>query len=147
MLKEFKEFAMRGNVVDMAVGIIIGAAFGKIVTSLVNDVIMPPIGKLLGGVDFSNLFVDLSGGNYASLTAAQEAGAATLNYGVFLNTILDFAIVAFALFIVIKQMNRLKREEPAPAPAPTTRDCPHCLSKVPLKATKCAHCTSALQAV
>jgi len=144
MLKEFKEFAMRGNVVDMAVGIIIGAAFGKIVTSLVNDVIMPPIGMLLGGVDFSNLFLNLTGGDYASLAAAQDAGAATLNYGMFFNTILDFIIVAFALFLVIKQMNRLKRAEPAAAP--TTKDCPHCLSKIPLGATRCPHCTSQLQA-
>jgi len=144
MLKEFREFAMRGNVVDMAVGIIIGAAFGKIVTSLVNDVIMPPIGMLLGGADFSNLFLNLGGGDYPSLAAAQDAGAATLNYGVFLNTILDFVIVAFALFLVIKQMNRLRRAEPAAAP--TTRDCPRCLSKIPLKASRCAYCTSEVQA-
>jgi len=144
MLKEFREFAMRGNVVDMAVGIIVGAAFGKIVTSLVNDVIMPPIGMLLGGADFSNLFLNLSGGDYPSLAAAQDAGAATLNYGVFLNTILDFVIVAFALFLVIKQMNRLRRAEPASAP--TTRDCPRCLSKIALKASRCAYCTSEVQA-
>ncbi len=116
MLKEFRDFAMRGNVVDMAVGIIIGAAFGKIVTSLVNDVIMPPIGLLFGGVDFTNLFINLSGGEYASLVAAQEAGAATINIGVFINTVLDFVIVAFAIFMVIRQMNKLKKKE-AEAPA------------------------------
>ena len=142
MLREFKEFAVRGNVVDMAVGIIIGAAFGKIVTSLVNDVVMPPVGLLLGGVDFTDLFVVLSGGSYASLEAAKEAGAATLNVGVFVNTVLDFVIVAFAIFVVVRQMNRLKK---APPPAdPTTRDCPHCLSAIPIKATRCAHCTSAV---
>jgi large conductance mechanosensitive channel len=144
MLKEFREFAMRGNVVDMAVGIIIGAAFGKIVSSFVNDIIMPPIGVLLGGVDFSNIFINLSGGTYDSLAAAQEAGAATMNVGVFINTILDFIIVAFAIFIVIRNMNKLKRQEEAPAP--TTKDCPHCLSSIPIKATRCAHCTAELAA-
>lgn len=140
MLKEFKEFAMRGNVVDMAVGIIIGAAFGKIVSSLVKDVIMPPIGKLMGNVDFSDLFINLSSGDYATLKAAQDAGAATINYGVFINTVLDFVIVAFAIFMLIRTMNQLKRkEEPA---APTTKDCPECLSKIPLEAKKCAYCTS-----
>ena len=143
MLKEFKEFAMRGNVVDMAVGIIIGAAFGKIVSSFVSDIIMPPIGVLLGGVDFSDIFINLSGGTYDSLAAAQEAGAATINVGVFINTILDFVIVAFAIFIVIRNMNKLKREEEE-TPAPTTKDCPHCLSSIPIKASRCAHCTSAL---
>jgi large conductance mechanosensitive channel len=145
MLKEFKEFAMRGNVVDMAVGIIIGAAFGKIVSSFVNDIIMPPIGLLLGGVDFSNIFINLSGGDYASLEAAQAAGAATLNIGLFINTVLDFIIVAFAIFIVIKQMNRLKKKEEAPPP--TSKDCPHCLTAIPLKATRCPNCTSQLQPV
>jgi len=140
MLKEFKEFAMRGNVIDMAVGIIIGAAFGKIVTSFVKDVIMPPIGLLTGGVDFSNLFINLSGTSYATLADAQKAGAATINYGTFINTVLDFLIVAFAIFIVIKQINRLKKEPP-PAD-PTTKDCPECLSTIPIKAKKCAHCTS-----
>ena len=143
MLKEFKEFAMRGNVVDMAVGIIIGAAFGKIVSSFVEDIIMPPIGLLLGGVDFSNIFINLSGGDYASLEAAKEAGAATMNIGVFINTLLDFVIVTFAIFIVIKQMNRLKKEEP-PAD-PTTKDCPFCMSSIPIGATRCPHCTSELQ--
>jgi len=146
MLKEFKEFAMRGNVLDMAVGIIIGAAFGKIVSSLVNDLIMPPIGLLLGGVDFSEIYINLSGGSYESLAAAKEAGAATINFGVFINTVLDFVIVAFAIFLLIRNVNRLKRkEEAAPPPAPTTRDCPHCLSAIPIKATRCAHCTSQLE--
>ena len=146
MLKEFKEFAMRGNVLDMAVGIIIGAAFGKIVTSLVNDLIMPPIGVLLGGVDFSEIYLNLSGGSYESLAAAKEAGAATINLGVFINTVLNFLIVAFAIFLLIRNVNRLKRkEETAPAPAPTTRDCPHCLSAIPIKATRCAHCTAELE--
>ncbi len=145
MLKEFKAFALRGNVMDMAIGIILGAAFGKIVSSFVGDVLMPPIGLLMGGVDFSNLFLDLSGGTYATLKEATDAGAATVNYGVFLNTVIDFAIVAFAIFIVIKQLNRLK-PAPAPAPAPTTRACPRCLSEIPLRATRCAHCTSDVQA-
>lgn len=125
MLKEFKDFAMRGNVVDMAVGIIIGAAFGKIVSSLVADIIMPPIGLIMGGVDFANLFINLSGGEYASLEAAKEAGAATINYGVFISTVLDFVIVAFAIFMVIKQMNRLKKKEeeaPAEPPAPPRQE-------------------------
>jgi large conductance mechanosensitive channel len=146
MLKEFKEFAMRGNVLDMAIGIIIGAAFGKIVTSLVNDLIMPPIGLLLGGVDFSQIYINLSGGSYESLAAAQEAGAATINVGVFINTILNFLIVAFAIFLLIRNVNRMKRKEEAPPPAPTTKDCPHCLSAIPIKATRCAHCTSQLEA-
>jgi large conductance mechanosensitive channel len=140
MLKEFREFAMRGNVVDMAVGIIIGAAFGKIVSSMVQDVIMPPIGRLMGNVDFSDLFINLSSGTYNSLAEAKAAGAATINYGVFINTVLDFVIVAFAIFMLVRTMNRLKRkEEPAPA---TTRECPECLSTIPLKARRCAHCTS-----
>ena len=144
MLKEFKEFAMKGNVMDMAVGIIIGAAFGKIITSFVGDVLMPPIGLLLGNVDFSNLFVNLSGTAYPSIAAAKEAGAATLNYGLFLNTVIDFLIVAFAIFMVVKQMNRLKRAE-APAPV-TTKDCPFCASAIALKATRCPHCTSEIKA-
>lgn len=140
MLKEFKEFAMRGNVVDMAVGIIIGAAFGQIVSSFVNDIVMPPIGLLLGGVDFTDIFINLSGGEYASLAEAQAAGAATVNVGLFVNTVLDFVIVAFAIFIVIKQMNRLKRKEEAPPPS--TKDCPHCITAIPIKATRCPNCTS-----
>jgi large conductance mechanosensitive channel len=146
MFKEFKEFAMRGNVLDMAVGIIIGAAFGKIVSSLVNDVIMPPIGLLLGKVDFSSLFVNLSGTPYDSLAAAKAAGAATINYGIFLNTVLDFLIVAFVIFMLIRQMNRMKRKQEAPPAVPTTKDCPFCLSAVPIKAVRCPHCTSELKA-
>jgi large conductance mechanosensitive channel len=142
MMKEFKEFAMRGNVLDMAVGIIIGAAFGQIVTSFVQDVLMPPIGRLLGHVDFSNLFVNLSGTHYPTIAAAKAAGAATLNYGLFLNTIINFLIVAFAVFLLVRQVNRLA-PKPAPAPA-ATRDCPYCLTAIPMKATKCAHCTSEL---
>lgn len=145
MLKEFKEFIMRGNVVDMAVGIIIGAAFGKIVTSFVNDILMPPIGLLLGKVDFSNLFISLSGQQYPTLTAAKTAGAATLNYGIFINTALDFVIIAFAIFLLIRQVNRMKR--PAPEPAPSTKECPFCLSAIPLKATRCPHCTSEMKAL
>ncbi len=142
MLKEFKEFAMRGNVLDLAVGIIIGAAFGRIITSLVNDVLMPPIGLLIGKVDFSSLFLNLSGTSYPSLADAKKAGASVIGYGVFLNTILDFVIVAFVIFMLIKQVNRLKK--PAPAAAPTTKDCPDCLSAIPVKATRCGHCTSQL---
>ncbi len=148
MLKEFKEFAMRGNVMDMAIGIIIGAAFGPIVGSLVGDIIMPPIGLILGNVDFSNLFFVLKEGAqvgpYASIAAAKSAGAVTINYGLFINTIINFMIVAFAIFMMIKAMNRMKREQPAPAVAPTTKDCPACCNAVPIKATKCGHCTSPL---
>jgi large conductance mechanosensitive channel len=144
MLKEFKEFAMRGNVLDMAVGIIIGAAFGKIITSFVSDILMPPIGLLLGKVDFSSLFINLSGQTFATLAEAKKAGVATINYGLFLNTVLDFLIVAFVIFLLIKQVNRLNRQ-PAPAPAaPTTKDCPYCLSAIPIPAVRCAHCTSQL---
>lgn len=143
MIKEFKEFAMRGNVLDMAVGIIIGAAFGQIVTSFVQDVLMPPIGRLLGKADFSNLFVNLSGTHYDTIAAAKAAGAATLNYGLFLNTIINFLIVAFAVFLLVRQVNRLAPKPPPPPPA--TRDCPYCLSAIPIQATKCAHCTSELR--
>ena len=148
MLKEFKEFAMRGNVVDMAVGIIIGAAFGTIVKSLVSDIIMPPIGLLLGNVDFTNLFGVLkegakTAGPYASLADAQAAGAVTINYGVFINTIISFIIVAFAVFMVIRSVNRLKKEEEVPA-EPTTKDCPYCLTSISIKATRCPNCTSKL---
>ena len=145
MFKEFKEFAMKGNVMDMAVGIIIGAAFGKIISSFVSDVLMPPLGLLMGGVDFTNKFLTLGGGTFETLDAAKKAGAVTMNYGVFLNTVIDFLIVAFAIFIVVKQMNRLKRQ-PAAAP-PSTRDCPYCLTAIPIKASRCAHCTSELKAV
>ena len=140
MLKEFKEFAMKGNVLDMAIGVIIGGAFGKIVTSLVSDVLMPPIGLLMGKVDFSSLFVNLSGTPQSSLTAAKAAGAPTINYGVFLQATFDFLIIAFVIFMLVKQVNRLKKEPPAGSP--TTKDCPHCLSAIPVKAAKCAHCTS-----
>ena len=146
MLREFKEFAMRGNVLDMAVGIVMGAAFGNIVTSLVNDVLMPPIGLLLGRVDFSNLFINLTGRHYESVVAAKAAGAATLNYGVFLNTVINFLIVSFAIFILVRQVNRL-RAKPAPAPsAPTQKPCPYCCSEIPVAATRCPHCTSELKA-
>lgn len=147
MLKNFKEFIMRGNVVDMAVGVIIGGAFGKIVASLVSDVIMPPIGRLTGGVDFSSLFINLSGTAYASLAEAQKAGAATINYGLFLNTVINFLIVAGAIFLLIMQIKKLesKFEKPAPAAAPSTKECPLCLSVIPLKAVKCAHCASDLK--
>ena len=149
MLKEFKEFALRGNVIDMAVGIIIGAAFGTIVTSLVNDVVMPPIGLLLGGVDFANLFILLESGSpagpYASLADAQAAGAVTVNYGVFINAVVSFLIIAFVMFLLIRTINRMKREEEEAPPAePTTKECPYCLSTIPIKATRCPHCTSEL---
>ena len=147
MLREFREFAMRGSVVDLAIGIIIGAAFGKIVTSFVSDILMPPIGLLLGQVDFSNLFINLSGKTYPSVAAAKEAGAPTLNYGLFINNILDFVIVAFAVFLLVRGINRLKSKQPeAPADAPTTKDCPYCLSTIPLKATRCPNCTSNIPA-
>ena len=144
MLKEFKEFAIKGNAIDMAVGIVIGAAFGKIVGSLVEDVIMPPIGALLNHVDFSNLFLAMNGGSYATVAAAKAAGAATLNYGIFLDTVINFLIVAFAVFLLVKQVNRW-RPAPAPAPPPSTRECPYCLSSVPMKATRCPACTSELR--
>jgi large conductance mechanosensitive channel len=144
MLKEFREFAMRGNVIDLAVGVIIGAAFGKIVSSLVNDIIMPPLGLILGQVDFSNLFVSLSGKSYASLAEAKAAGAATLNYGVFINNVIDFLIVAFAVFLLVRGVNRLYHA-PAPPP-PSTHPCPYCLTAVPLAATRCPACTSDLPA-
>ena len=149
MFKEFKEFAMRGNVVDMAVGIVIGASFGTIVNSFVADIIMPPIGLLLGNVDFSSLFVVLKEGKipgpYGTLASAKTAGAITLNYGVFINSIISFLLVAFAVFLLIRNINRLKKQEEAPAAAPATKECPYCLSVVPLKALRCAHCTSELK--
>ncbi len=145
MLKEFKEFAMRGNVLDLAIGVIIGGAFGKIITSLVNDVIMPPIGLLLGKVDFRNLFINLSGGQYSTLADAQDAGAVTINYGTFLNTVVDFLIVAFIIFLLVKQINRMqKKEEEKPAES-TTKECPYCLTSIPIKATRCPACTSELK--
>jgi large conductance mechanosensitive channel len=149
MLKDFKEFVVRGNVVDMAVGIVIGAAFGAIVTSFVSDIIMPPIGLLLGNVDFSSMFSVLKEGAvpgpYATPAAAKAAGAVTLNYGVFLNTIISFLIVAFAIFLLIRNVNRMKKKEEALPPAPATKECPYCLSAIPIKAVRCAHCTSELK--
>ncbi|MBS1127133.1 MAG: large conductance mechanosensitive channel protein [Nitrospirae bacterium] len=149
MFKEFREFAVKGNMVDMAVGIVIGAAFGTIITSLVSDIIMPPIGLLLGNVDFSSLFMVLKEGKvaapYASLADAKAAGAVTLNYGVFINTIVSFLIVGFAVFLVVKNVNRMKKEEQAPPAVPTTKECPFCLSVIPIKAVKCGNCTSELK--
>jgi large conductance mechanosensitive channel len=145
MLKEFKEFVMRGNVVDMAVGIIIGAAFGKIVSSLVSDILMPPIGLLLGNMDFSNLFVNLSGKSYATLAEAKAAGAATISYGIFINHIIDFTIVAFAIFVLVRQINKLRRQPEAVPAEPTTKVCPYCLSNISMKAIRCPHCTSELK--
>ena len=144
MLRDFREFIARGNVVDMAVGIIVGAAFGGVVTSLVNDVIMPPIGLVVGGVDFTNLFLALDWKHYPSLAAAKSAGAPTLNYGVFVNTVVNFLIVAFAIFLLVRAVNRLRG--PAPVAAPTTRECPYCASAIPVKAVRCGHCTSDLRA-
>lgn len=148
MFKEFKEFALRGNVVDMAVGIIIGGAFGTIVTSLVSDVLMPPIGLLLGGVDFSDLFITLKqgapAGPYLTLAVAQEAGAVTLSYGLFINSVISFLIVAFAVFLLIKGLNNLKRNESAPKEEATSKECPYCMSTIAIKATRCPNCTSEL---
>jgi large conductance mechanosensitive channel len=144
MWKEFREFIAKGNVLDLAVGVIIGGAFGKIVDSLVGDVILPPIGKIFGGLDFSNLFINLTDTPVATLAEAKEKGLATLNYGSFLSVFVNFLILAFVIFLIVKQANRLKRAE-APA-APTTKDCPHCFSAIPLKATRCPHCTSELRA-
>ena len=143
MLKEFKQFAMRGNVMDLAVGVIIGAAFGKIVSSLVEDVIMPPIGQLLGHVNFSGLFINLSGKTYETLEAAKAAGASTLNYGIFLNNVINFLIVAFAVFLVVHRINRWTKK-PAPAVAPATKDCPQCAMAIPLAAKRCGYCTTQL---
>ncbi len=143
MLREFKEFALKGNVVDLAVGLMIGAAFGNIVSSLVNDILMPPIGLLLGNVDFSNLFISLSGTTYASLKEAQAAGAPTINYGLFINTVINFLLVALALYFVVRAINRF-RKEPVPI-EPNSKECPYCLSTIPINATRCAHCTSELQ--
>lgn len=142
MLKEFKDFLMRGNVLDLAVAVVIGAAFGAVIASFVSDILMPPIGMLLGNVDFSNLFLSLDGESYASLAAAQEAGAATINYGLFINSIINFVIIGFAIFMVVRAANRMKKPE-APA-APTTKDCPYCKTAIPLEATRCPNCTSQL---
>jgi len=150
MLKEFRDFAMRGNVVDMAVGIIIGGAFGTIVKSMVSDVLMPPIGMLLGNVDFSNLFVAIKAGDpvgpYATLADAQAAGAVTINYGVFADNVVSFIIVAFAVFMLIRAMNRMQKKEEAAPPPPDKKDCPYCLTSIPIKASRCASCTSQLEA-
>ena len=144
MWKEFKEFAVKGNVMDMAIGVIIGGAFGKIISSLLADILMPPIGLLMGKVDFSSLFFSLNGQPYPSLAAAKAAGAPTVNYGLFISTLLDFVIVAFVIFMVIKQLNKMKKSAPAPA-APHTKSCNYCLSEIPVKATRCAHCTSEIE--
>lgn len=143
MLKEFKEFALKGNVMDLAIAVIMGAAFGKIVTSLVNDIIMPPIGLLLGKVNFTDLFFALDGKKYDSLALAQAAGAPTLNYGIFINTIIDFVLVAFVIFLIVRQINRMKKAPPAVAPA--TKECPFCFTQIPIPATRCPNCTSELK--
>jgi large conductance mechanosensitive channel len=146
---EFKQFILRGNVLDLAIGIIIGVAFNSVVQSLVNDIIMPPIGRILNNVDFANLYINLSGGHYASLEEAKAAGAATINYGAFINTVINFLIIAFVVFLIVKQFNRLVRQQKKEEalPAPTTKECPYCLSTIPIKATRCAHCTSQLEEV
>ena len=146
MLKDFKEFALRGSVLDLAIGVIIGAAFGKIVSSLVSDIIMPPIGLLLNNVDFSNLMVSLNGIHYSTLAEAQAAGAPTINYGVFLNNVIDFIIIAFVIFIIIRQINKLKKKSETPAES-TTRECPYCITQVSVKATRCPNCTSDLKSI
>src|SRR5262249_953727 len=143
MLKEFKEFAMRGSMLDLAIGLVLGAAFGRIITSLVNDILMPPIGLLLGGLDFTSLFVSLRGGPYPSIAAAKAAGAPTINYGIFLNAVIDFVIVAFVLFLVVRQVNRMRRD---PEPTATTKPCPFCVSTIPIGAVRCPQCTSDLKA-
>ncbi len=145
MLKEFKDFIMRGNVLDLAVAVIIGTAFGKVISSLVTDILMPPLGLLLGKVDFNSLYINMSGTPYASLAEAQAAGAPTLNYGVFINTIINFVIVAAAIFLIIRLANRLQRLRPSEKPAPTTKECPYCISSIPIKATRCPNCTSEIK--
>ena len=146
MLKEFKAFIMRGNVLDLAIAVIIGGVFGKIVTSLVNDILMPPIGLILGKVDFSNLYLNLSDASFTTLADAQKAGAPIVKYGVFVNTIIDFLIVSFIIFLVVRSANRLQKKlEAGPAAAPTTKECPYCISTIPIKATRCAHCTAELK--
>jgi large conductance mechanosensitive channel len=146
MWQEFKKFIARGNVLDLAVAVVIGGAFGAIVKSLVNDILMPPIGLLLGRVDFTNLFINLSGGEYETLAAAQEAGAATINYGIFINTVINFVLVAFAIFLIVHYAAKLKRKEAEePAPAPTTKTCPICFTEIPIKAARCPNCTSYLE--
>jgi large conductance mechanosensitive channel len=144
MIKEFKEFIMKGNVLDLAIGVIIGGAFGKIVSSLVTDVLMPPLGMLLGKVDFSSLYINLSGGSYSNLVEAQKAGAATLNYGLFLNNIINFLIIALVIFLIVKQVNRLQKPATQPAAEPTTKECPYCKTSIAIKAIRCPNCTSQL---
>ena len=146
MLQEFKKFVSRGNVVDMAVGIIIGAAFGSVITSLVNDIIMPPIGYLLNGINFKDLFYVLNGKQYPSAAAAQQASAPAIYYGAFINTLIDFLIVAFVIFLLVKQVNRMRAQPAAPPPAPTTKDCPFCATAIPIKASRCPNCTSEMKA-
>lgn len=145
MFQELKAFIMRGNVLDLAIAVVIGGAFGKIVNSLVQDILMPPLGLILGNMDFSSLFVNLSGHSYESLQAAQEAGAPTLNYGLFIQAVINFLIIGFAIFLIVRTANRLQRAEPEPPAEPTTRECPYCLSTIPLAATRCGHCTSQLE--
>ncbi len=147
MLKEFKDFIMRGNVLDLAVAVIVGGAFGKIISSLVTDILMPPLGLILGNIDFSNLYINLSGTPYASLSEAQAAGAPTLTYGVFLNNVINFLIIAAAIFLIVKLANRLQRVKPAEKPAPTTKECPYCISTIPIKASRCPNCTSNLDRI
>lgn len=146
MLEEFKKFINRGNVIDLAIGIVVGAAFGTVVKSFVDDVLMPPIGLLIGGVDFTNLFIDLRGGDYASLAEAQEAGAATINYGLFINNVISFLIISFAVFLVVQSYNKMRTLEEAAPPAETEKECPYCRMRVPIPATRCGHCTSDLAA-
>jgi large conductance mechanosensitive channel len=146
MLKEFKEFALKGNVLDLAVGLIIGGAFGKIVTSLVNDIVMPPFGLLLGHINFSNLYIDLSGKGYTSLDAAQKAGAPTINYGLFINNVIDFLLVSLVIFLIIRGFNKLRRQQPVVQPV-STKNCPYCQTAIPLKATRCPNCTSDLNSL
>jgi large conductance mechanosensitive channel len=145
MLKEFRKFIARGNVLELAIGIMIGAAFNSVVSSFVSDIIMPPIGLLLGNTDFSDLFINLSGGQYESVAAAEEAGAATINYGIFINTVLDFVIIAFVLFLIVRQVSRMERKEEEKPEEPTTKKCPHCLTEILIGATRCPHCTSQLE--
>ena len=144
MLKEFREFINRGNVIDLAIAVIIGGAFGRIVSSFVSDILMPPIGLLLGRVDFANLYINLSGQRYDSLGAAQEAGAPTINYGLFLNAVVDFILIAVVIFLIVRQINRLQRPKEEPAEEPTTKECPYCMTTIPIKATRCPNCTSQL---
>ena len=145
MLKEFKEFVMRGNVLDLAIAVVIGGAFGTVVNSLVKDILMPPIGLMMGRVNFNELFISLNGEVFKSLKAAQDAGAPTLNYGLFVQAVINFLIIAFVIFMIVRTANKIQRPQPTPAAAPATKDCPYCLSGIPVKATRCPHCTSELK--